>query len=414
MVVALSNLILLLPIASVLAIMLSMTGSPVLRSRDEGVRLFVKVIVWQCVLLGLVGLLARSSPLSLLWLIFFLGFLVQLWFWERGLARNILLLVIGANCQSTNQLNKVVHYLNHEGRGYWRRLGRRFGNIYRATGSWQLALVQSRLARPMRARLALASLTYRQDTSHFHQQLAQTVSEQKQVSQWLGRFSIVSLSYMVLLIAGLLDQFVFPIFDRMWQDLYQSSASELPTTQAWLTFTQWHLHVIIPALVWLALLMLYAVKKIPFFAQRRPVAWMLGNYYRALALEGMADGLRTSRDPIVVCNRMAEIIPVKHWSRKLHSAAKRMSEGRSVSDALARSGVLKQNEAAVLTLCRDAEAMAWSVRELGQNLLERTLRRTHIAVQLLTIMLTIFAAFITAMYAVSTFGCLTALIEKLA
>ena len=203
MVFALSNLIMLLPIACVLAIMLSMTGSTILRPHNDGIRVFVQIIIWQFALLGTVGLLARSSWLSLVWLFFTLGFLVQLWFWERGLVRNILLLVFGANAASPAQLNKVLHYLSLEGRGYWRRLGRRFGLVWQATGNWQLALLKVRLVRPVRARVALANLTHQHDTQHFNQQIAQAAQEQKLASQWLGRLVVVSLSFLVLLASGL-------------------------------------------------------------------------------------------------------------------------------------------------------------------------------------------------------------------
>lgn len=411
MVVALSNLILLMPIACVLAIMLSMTGSTVLRARNDGVHVFVQIVIWQFALIGLVGLMARSSFFSLIWLIFALGFLMQLWYWERGLARNILLLVIGTSCKSTAQLNKVVHYLNHEGRGYWRRLGRRFGRLWQATGNWELALIHTRLARPVRMRLALANLPSQSNTVRFTDQLARVATEQKLTSQWFGRLLVVCLSFFVLMVAGTVDEWaVGPMFREML-DYYSENGSDLRFVKPWAFVIQWKLHIVIPIIVWLPLLTLYAIRKIPFFARHRPIAWFLRSYYRALVLEGLADGLKACPDPGLVCSNLTTAMPVPSWSRKLQQASRKMSEGQPVAKALASSGVLKKKESVTLALCRDADSLAWGIDELAQSLLQRTLNRAHIAIQLLTVGLTIVAALFTTMYAVSTFGALTTMIE---
>ncbi len=255
MVFAFSNLILLLPVACTLAIMLAMTGSAVVRARSDGVRVFVQIIIWQFVLFGLIGLLARSSLLSLLWLFFLLGMLVQLWFWERGLARSILLLVFGASSSSPSQLNKIVQFLNQEGRGYWRRLGRRFDRVWRATGNWQLAIVRVRLARPVRTRLALVTLGQNHDANHFQHQVAKVIEEQKLVSQWLGRLLVVSLSFLALFLVGFWYELqLAPTLDSIWREFFNEKARELPTSRAWEQLLQWKLTLIVPAIIWSALL----------------------------------------------------------------------------------------------------------------------------------------------------------------
>ncbi len=63
------------------------------------------------------------------------------------------------------------------------------------------------------------------------------------------------------------------------------------------------------------------------------------------------------------------------WSRKLRLAARKISSGLSLPDALAKSGILRRKEAASLTLCRDADSIAWAMHLLGYSLLERTLSR---------------------------------------
>ncbi len=85
-----------------------------------------------------------------------------------------------------------------------------------------------------------------------------------------------------------------------------------------------------------------------------------------------------------VCNRLALAVPVPSWSRRLKKASARIAEGQSIAKALSGSGVLKRKESATLALCRDAESLAWAMRELSHSLLQRTLNRTHIAIQLLT------------------------------
>ena len=413
MVFAFSNLIMLLPIACVLAIMLSMTGSTILRPRDDSVRVFVQIIIWQFALIGTIGLLARSSWLSLLWLLFALAFLLQLWFWERGLVRNMLLLVFGASSASPAQINKVLHYLNLEGRGYWRRLGRRFGLVWQATGNWQLALLRVRLVRPVRARVALASLANQHDTEHFNQQITQAAQEQKLASQWLGRLVAVSLSFLVLFASGLFyENVTHRLLERAWQEHAKVGIYPLPRAQAWQNFVDWKLHIIIPVLVWLTILTLYVFKKFPSVARRRPVVWLFRGYYRSLTVEGLAHGLKSCQDPIRVCEQLAEVIAVPTWSRKLRYAAGKLSQGLSLPNALASSGLLRRNEAATLALCRDADSVAWAMHELSQSLLERAMSRTHVAVQLLTVGLTLFAAIVTTWYALATFGALAALMES--
>lgn len=411
MVVALSNLILLLPIGCVLAIMLAMTGDMVQRPRNDAVRVFVHIIVWQFILLGLIGLMARSTYFSLAWAVFAIGFLIQLGYWERGLARNIILLVFGATCHSPKQLSKVVHYLTHEGRGYWRRLGTSFGKVWRSTGSWELAFLHTQLARPARVRLALASLINQQDTAHFHQQVAQLNLEQKQSSQWLGRLLVVSLSYLILLAVGLLEQWVIkPTMLRIWQEF--SKEQPMPAIPAWEFIQQWNLHILIPVLVWTTLLSLYLLKNFPSIARHRPIAWLMGDYYRSLAIEGLADRLKSSRDPMLACAKLAEAMPVTMWSRRLRAASQYIYAGQTLPGAFVSSKLLKKNEAATLTLCRDVDSMAWALRELGRSQLERTLNRTHVVVQILTLVLPIIAAVITTFYALSTFKLLMTMIEN--
>lgn len=410
MVFALSNLILLLPVACVLAIMLAMTGSMVVRPRNDGIRVFVQLIIWQFALLGLIGLMARSSLYSLAWVVVALGFLLQLWYWERGLARNILLLVLGTSCHSSQQLNKILHYLNHESRGYWRRLGRKFDRVWRATGSWELAFLHTRLARPARLRLALANLANQPSPGRFNQQLAQTNQEQKQASQWLGRLLIVSLSFLVLLVIGVFDELrIGPMLARIAEEF---SGDKLVTVaRPWKFILTWKLHIIVPVAVWLILISLYVIKKVPFVARHRPIAWFFRHYYRSLVLEGLADGLNACQDPALACQKLAGAMPVPSWSRRLRRASENLTTGQSLPDALVRSGLLKKNEAAPLQLCRDAESTAWALHELGHRSLERTLNRTHVQVQLLTFGLPLLSAVFITIYALSMFGTLTTLIE---
>ena len=165
-------------------------------------------------------------------------------------------------------------------------------------------------------------------------------------------------------------------------------------------------------IVWLIILALYTLKKFPSVAHRQPFVWLFRSYYRSLTVEGLAHGLKSSQDPTRVCEQLAEVIAVPTWSRKLRCAAHKLSQGLSLPNALASSGVLRRNEAATLSLCRDADSVAWAMHELSQSLLERAMSRTHMAVQLLTVGLTLFAAVVTTWYALSTFGALTALLEE--
>ncbi len=260
MVIALSNLILLIPIGCVLAIMLSMTSSTVVRPRNDGIRVFVKIVLWQFLLLGMVGLLARSSWFSLLWLIFALGFLVQLWYWERAWPPH-LVASDWLDCKSTSQLQKIVHYLKHEGRGYWRRLAVRFGNAWQATGTWESALDRTRLARPVRVRLALANLPRQSNALRLNNLLAQVALEQNQVSQWLGRLLIVSLSFLVLMATGIKEELFVGLNLRSILSIADAQDYKTPAFEIWTTIVQWKLHIIIPSVVWLAISMLYLIKR---------------------------------------------------------------------------------------------------------------------------------------------------------
>lgn len=409
MVVALSNLILLLPIACVLAIMLAMTGSMVLRPRDDSVRVFVQIIVWQFALLGLIGIMTKWTWFSLFWAVVLLGFLVQLWFWERGLARNILLLVFSTNCHS-NKLRRAIHYLCQEGRGYWRRLGKRFDYVWRATSSWELAFKHTGLAGPTRVRLALANLINQQNANHFHQQVNQVTFEQKQTSQWLGRLLVVSLSFLLLLVVGIYDELQLdPTRDRMWEEF--SPGKSLAIQSPWKFVLYWKLYALIPLAVWMPLLLLYALHKIPILARHQPFAWLLRSYYRSLAMDGLADSLQTNPDPIAACNKLAEAMPIPSWARRFQLASQNMLAGQLLPAALVSSGLLRKNEAAAIALCDDAKSIAWTLHQLGQSLLSRTFNRTHRNVQLLAVALPIGAAVLITMYALTTFGTLTALIE---
>ncbi len=409
MVVALSNLILLIPVACVLAIMLSMTGSMVVRPRNDAIRTFVLIVIWQFALLGVIGLLARSSLFSLAWVLVCLVFLIQLWFWERKVARNILLLVFGSNATSESQLTKLLHYLNHEGRGYWQRLGKRFGHIWRTTGSWQLAMIHSRMARGLRVRLALATLAQGQDTLRFNQQIARTVDESKQLSHWLGRIALASLSIFILLFSGLVYEFAIqPTFEAMKKE---SLVSTDELHGYWDAIVKYKLYIAIPVLTWSLIASLYLIKTFPVLARHRPLAWLCKNYYRALAMESLADGLMFYRDPAQACQELASAFPVPSWSAKLKRSARRLAEGATIPVALTNGGLIRQSEAAALSICDGPEALSWSLRQLSQNQLERTVSRTHMLAQLVMVFLTLLSGVLVCMYALATFGWLAGMIE---
>ena len=442
---------LLLPVACVLAIVLSMNGSMILRPRAESMRTFLQIIIWQFVLLGLLGLLARSSSLGALWIVVLIAFLIHLWLWERGMARSMILLVLGAGAVSSNQQARVVHFLTVEGRGYWRRLSRRFNRIWQTTGDWQLALLNSNLAEPVRLRLALVALGRQQninkqqsppvvsspdntsqtgpnqnsiieatnletrtlpsDIDQFHRQLAQTALEQKQVSQWLGRLTAVSLTFGVILLVGILSEFgLETTFESIAREIRDTdSAFELRPT-AWSTFLKWKLHYVLPILVGLFIFMLFLWRRFPYFARRRPAIWFLNSYYRAVVLESLAIELRSSPDAAKACERIARVLPVPSWTRRLRLTADKLMQGQPLIAAMKVGGLLREDEAVTLSLCHDTASLSWAMQRIGESLLERTMNRAHLSTQLLTVGLTLIAAIPAWLAGWSLFSYLNSLI----
>lgn len=136
---SLSNLILLFPIACGLAVVLAMTGGLTTRARPDVMRTFVRILVWQLLMLALIGLVFRMTLLHILWLFLVIAFAIQTLFWEYGLARNTVMLVWLSAEEVPEDLASVAHYLKREGRGYWRRLGKRLWDGLHKSGDWLIA-----------------------------------------------------------------------------------------------------------------------------------------------------------------------------------------------------------------------------------------------------------------------------------
>lgn len=409
---SLSNLILLLPVACSLAIIMGMTGSQVVRARSDFMRTGMRIMIWLFLLLAMTGLLFRVTALHSLWVLGALAFGIHAYFWERSLARNMILLAVASQGDQSAAMARIAHYLKSEGTGYWKRLGTRFGRALQSTGDWRMALVAARLARGPRARLALAGYTGGQGVAKLRQQIVLSIEDQQHVSAWLGRLVVASLSYIPLLFVGSLYAYGYGSVYKLFEELSGQPFNRWLTL--WFSLSSWHLHIWLPLLVWGGLLALYLAKLWPWLLQRRPLVWLAHDYYRALSLQGLADMLQ--RQPLlsIALQETARAMPVRVWAKRLDAAANGIAAGNDAADALRRRRLLSPNEQRAVALCHDPASLALALEEISQAARHRLIQRTNVTVQVTVLVLISLSAALTCLIATATFTTLTGWIEGLA
>jgi hypothetical protein len=403
MLFVLSNWIFFFPIACGLGIILAVSGEPLERPRNDWLRLAMRILIWQLLILAFVGLVFRLTPLHFIWIFVALAFAIQTLLWEYGLARSTLMLVVLATEGVPQRLERVTHYLITESSGYWRRLGQRMDRALRACGDWMVAIECTRLVRGASDLQALGILRRYGRSDLLLTELSASSEQKLAISQMLGRLVGSSLGFLMLgLTAGLGVRITLL---RMFEEFSIEGESnhdyyELLDRLA----QQWRFDLWLPALIWGGIGLLFLIKLFPFLTRIPPLEWFFRSYYRAVSLRGLATVITAEPQLSVACRASSEISIVPLWSRRLAKAAQRIEAGEPIDKALRRARVIGRREASAIALASNRESLAWTLDEIAETATRRTWNRIAIIAQVATVLLVLAAAILVCLLALSVFS----------
>jgi hypothetical protein len=413
MVYALSNLILLFPIACGLAIVLAMTGGLTKRARPDAIRTCVRLLVWQLIILSLIGLTFRMTVLHVFWGIIVVGFAIHMLFWEYGLARNTVMLVWLAAQEVPENLNSVVNYLKAEGRGYWKKLGIRLSTELQSSGDWLMAGKRAGLMRDARTHIAMEVARHCNHKELMQEELIAATEQKLLFSQLLGRLVAASLSLLPLMMVGsFFDARVGPLMLTLQE--METEFDRSSYLQGWLEFSEWRMYIWIPLAVWCSLAGLYGLSFFPALTRYPPLSWFCRGYYKALTLRCLAEFVRCEPRLSVACRGAATAVPMPGWSSRLIDAAMRLDSGAPLQAALSRAGLARSKEAEALALCANTASLPWALEELAASSLWRTFNRLSVLVQVLVVCIVLVSGMFVAFISLVVYSSMAAWITTLA
>ena len=405
----LSNWILFFPIAGGLAAVLAMSGDVTQRPQNDFLRTAVRILIWQLLLLGFVGVVFRLTPLHILWIFVVVTFAVRALLWERQLARHTLMLVLLSTEGVPRRIEGVTHYLHTEGRGIWRRLGLKLRQLLHTSKDWAVAVERSRLVRDARSLQALAIFRMYGRSDVLRREMAVASNQRMVVSQLLGRLLSASLS---LAFIPLVSSSIFLSTPASPARLIQAISSEFSTSETyyfdlWTDINgRWWIDVWLPLLIWAVLVGLIVFRLVPVLTRVTPLSFLFRSYYRALSLRGLAEISTVEPQAAAACRASSQATPVASWSRRFARAAQRIDAGESVNNALYKARLLNRREASTLGLATNHQSFSWTLREISEAAMQRTFDRASALTQIAVVVIVLTAGVFVCLAAVGVISTL--------
>lgn len=405
-----ANWIPLLPVAATLAVIAAISGDLVDRPKVGWLRLSIQVLIWQMIALSIVGVCMRLTEPSSVWIIAAIAFLIVVAIWNRKLAQASLVQILLATDAEPKRLHAVTHYLELEGRGYWRTIGLRLRRELELTGDWAMALRSSQILRDPRSLLAMEIATRYGSRELIREQLSVYHAHRVLLARLRGRLFASLTSLLFVGLASLL--FRFFILSTLWKLNAEMQNDISLYLDRWRELTEnYGVDILITLVAWGSLGMILMLSWFPILTRFGPLEWPFHKYYRALSLRGLAEIVAVEPSLSKACHVAAYATSVPVWSRRLRRAAQRIDQGESVSSALRRSWLIGRREANTLTLATTPDAMAWSLREISTTATERSLAWASVWVQLLVVGMVLANACYVCLLAMGVIDILASLIH---
>jgi hypothetical protein len=411
MAVYLSNWLMFYPMAISLFVALRLSQATTDSRQVSASILAVRSTLVVMLLLTLISVGTRSTPLSLMWLLIAGSCGTVLYIRQRQMSRAAVTMTL-LSCDNLIQLRRAATFIQEEQSGWLRRRINRFLALIDSGVEGTVALEASRMTLTAYERLT-ARLSHqfgRADASQ--QDLLAPLRVAYEYERLLGRLGILAWCLGIAPIFVLYQIFVIPTLLQMLEEFGISAPWALNVL-----VQQSRLVIFVAAIIPLALLCIAGTAVLlwlnPVFTQWLPLRWLCGTYYRSLGAIAFARVARHTQEPVSALRQTSQLLPIRYLSEKFDHAARRVEMGDSVAKAMASANLLPANYLGNFSAELDTAGLAWATEQLATWDTDRTLNRYSLLIQCLLVGVTLLFAGFVALVCVGMIQTLTEMIHQL-
>ncbi len=412
MMVYLSNWLIFYPMAFSLFIVLRLSQASTDSRRASLGVLAVRSIIVLLFSFALVSLGARFSVLSIMWIVIAAVFGTILYFKQRQLSRSAVTMTL-LSCTDASQIQRAADFFQQEHAGW---LGRRLGKFLRqiAQGSEPIHAMESTgFARTAYEKLT-ARLTHKYGSqSVLSSELFAPLRVEQEFERLLGRLTLLSWCVFIGPVFFLFQVIIVPTLLRMLAEFAVPIPTLLLLVDGRSSYLGGLLAIGIPLLIMFVFSFALLSWIFPAWAERWPLRWFCGAYFRSLGFIAFARVAQRTSDAVTALRQTAELLPVPYLARKFEYAAVRMESGESMTDAMANAELIPPHQLGNFGSQLNTAGLAWATEQLATADIERMLYRYSILIQWTLVGVTLIFGGLVAAVSIGMMQALTQMIQSM-
>ncbi len=368
--------------------------------RKSWVCLAMRIGVVMIVGFALIGIGFRFLWLGVFWAILAILSLFVLWIKKREFERAAVAISITAAAESPHDMERIAWAFEKENYGFLRYRVRKLTQRLGEHPNWYDAFEQSGLVRGVTKRFSLRLLAKHPKMLNMRELALGENSLALELDRQIWQLLIGSLGFIVVpsFLSIFQLQFIIPTLNLLVKELtipIDQSSFYLPVR----SMSEYPVWIIGPIIV-IAYLFLLWIYFFPNVTRWWSIEWFFRPYFRSWTLLGLGDIVTVQPQLVAAVDEAAACHPVRSLQRRLQQTSDLLSQGISFSDAMQRSRLVNREQAALLSVARDQPMLSWALTTIGENNMQKCLRRYLLVVHLLFFLsiatFAVFVAFVAA------------------
>ena len=410
MIVFVSNLLLLYPVAFSLFVALRLSEAATDGRRvTVGVHV-VRSIVFILFVFALIGIGCRSAVLSILWVFLFSVMSVVLLIKQSRLNRAVVTMTV-LGCRDLPQIQRVVVYASEEHGGVFGRRLKTLSRLLLNNVPWSRALEKTGFCRGSYERLS-ARLAERFGAAvNTSDEVGGPLRVEMELERMLSRLSLLTWIVLFGPVFLFYQVVVIPVLIKMVQEFDVPVPPVLNALRG--DFTMGWISGAAAAVALVMLMVAVMVWFFPRLTLRWPLRWLSRAYYRCLGFVAFSKVAEQVPSLIDACRETAALVPAEHIARQFRVAAARLERGETPAMALAGAGLVRGERLGDFDSILSTTGLGWATLQLANSEVERMLYRCSLVIQFLIVAFTLMFAVLVGLVAFGMFQVLAAMIESL-
>ncbi len=405
-----SNWLILFPVAFSLFVALRLSVGRLDQAPSSWSTTIVRCTITIMMIFAVLSIGLRWSVISILWGILLAGCAVVLLVKRRKLERSALLLSATNACTMFQQQSLLSHFF-HENVGWLRRTTRRMrGDLDKGMPWWRI-LEYRGVATGVYERLSVRLLAEYGDPPGKLPVKSSTMDLPVHISarleRLMGRFALLVWCTLLVPLTLAALAFIVPTL----QELFEYGQWQLPLATQWMIqLTDGSSNTLLVAVLGfggMALLGMLGLALMiwlfPRVLQIGPFDRFCGQHFRSAGFYTLATVMERGENNLVAaCQATARLLPVPREAAKYQQLGDLLAGGTKPVDGLLKSRLLSRRELRAFGRGLDQQQPVWSLRQLAQWKIERTLNRYSLVVQICLVIVTVLVACIVGLFAIGT------------